>query len=1043
MGTKFSEGKGNMILGMEYYDRKTAFTRNRDFYTSSWQDPNAPQMNSNAFFVQGYSGYSAGFGPPGASPSTAALNALWPARANIPGGGVCSFGGCNPFNTLYFNASGNGSMWVNNGGLAGSNYTGPTNTAGFGPVNQLNSLQPNPNGMDANGNPIAPGIVQGLKWNNPLGTVSEPQTRYSFFANGSYDITDNVQFYTTARFAQSLTTTLLGTPTTGTFGWEAQVPFNAMTDSPINPGAVTPPNIFGVGGSTAAELSAIAAAFTANPTNNAYTNPNFVGAGAKSGHPVPWQLALLLLSRGLPGGPLPCNPTISPSVSINCTGGPSATSSWILDYLPQNSAPQRTTVDQSTTFQIETGFRFPLFSDWTGDLYYSRGQSANYENAYGNDSLQRFRAVIDSPGYGAGQSFQGNANGASPNFGTSVPSTCASGFYPTIFNGDATASADCMQAVAAPLQTYTAIQQDVVEANFNGSLFKLPAGDVSAALGYQYRRDAGQFIPDNLQSTYSFLDQTIGLYPLGSLNNEISTRDGYAELFIPVVSGLKFLDKLNLDVGGRVSNFSNDIPKSTTFKVNMDAAITKSFRVRGGFNRANRAPNLGELYLGLQEYFGGGAQYGDPCSVRSPAPFGAGGAAADFSGGVSGVPTNLAKGQTAAGAQSTYLICQALMGGTAPTAANPKGSGAAGAFYTNTGGFSQSAVAAAAAFAWLNEEGNPNLKSETANTWTAGFVFSNLGDNPWISGLSGSVDWWQVDIDHAIELDSPDYANFLCYGAATVTNAQQAAAQAASPACQNVPRNLASGGALTSTLIYTNQATIGTAGIDLSLNYMVQLADIGLKVPGAFTWNSQDSFLMYYKTKNSPASFDVNTNWKDSMGPNLAGTNGGAYGYRLVNMFGYQMPSFSVNLTWLFFPSINSYQHASQAAIIEHNNQVAARNGTDYLSYIPNTDLAAPHWHLFNLSGTYNINKWFRLRGGINNLLNSNPPISPSPFAAGASKGFPPGTNLNAVCSATAAARGCQNPTTYSLANDGAGRTSPGFYDVYGRTFFLGFTATF
>ena len=101
------------------------------------------------------------------------------------------------------------------------------------------------------------------------------------------------------------------------------------------------------------------------------------------------------------------------------------------------------------------------------------------------------------------------------NFGTSVPSTCTSGYYNSIFGGDAAPSADCFNAVNSTLQTYTAMQQDIVEANFQGTLFKLPAGDISGAFGYQYRRDAGQFTPDNLQATNSFLDQTVGSVPAG------------------------------------------------------------------------------------------------------------------------------------------------------------------------------------------------------------------------------------------------------------------------------------------------------------------------------------------------------------------------------------------------------------------------------------------------------------------------------------------------------------------------------------------------
>ena len=606
-----------------------------------------------------------------------------------------------------------------------------------------------------------------------------------------------------------------------------------------------------------------------------------------------------------------------------------------------------------------------------------------------------------------------------------MPTTCTSGFYNTLFGGDVAPSANCQNAIGATLQTETAMQQDIVEANFNGTILKLPAGDLSGAFGYQYRRDAGQFTPDGLQSTNSFLDQTLGLYPLGSLNNEISARDGYAELLIPVIGDLPFLKKLNLDVGGRYSSY-DATPNAATFKVSVDAKLTNSLGFRGGYNRATRAPNLGELYLSEQEYFAIGVDnFGDPCSLTSTAPFGAGGAALDTAPADKGKPASttptLAAGQTAAGAASTYLICQAQMGS------------AASSYY-----YSQAQTAGGSAFSWLNESGNPDLKSETADTWTAGIVFDHLAENPWVAGFSGSIDWWQVNIKNAIELDSADYANYLCYGAVEVTTAAQAAAQAASLACQNVARNAATGAPTTALLQYTNQANIGTAGVDLALNWQAQFSDLGLpSIPGALLFTSQDTFLSYYRTKQSPANFDVTTDWKDSMGPNLAGTNGGAYGYRLNASIGYMLPAVSFSLRWRFLPSVNTVADAQEQAIIANNNKVAAGGAGTMLSYVPQNSIAAPSWYAFDLSVAWTINKTFSIRAGINNLLDKAPAIT------GASDGFPVGTNLNAVCSAAQAAKGCVNPTAYSLPNDGAGTTNPGFYDVYGRTFFVGAKAQF
>jgi len=107
------------------------------------------------------------------------------------------------------------------------------------------------------------------------------------------------------------------------------------------------------------------------------------------------------------------------------------------------------------------------------------------------------------------------------------------------------------------------------------------------------------------------------------------------------------------------------------------------------------------------------------------------------------------------------------------------------------------------------------------------------------------------------------------------------------------------------------------------------------------------------------------------------------------------------------------------------------------LSYVPDNSVAAAAWNTVDLSVSWTINKTYSLRAGINNLIDKQPPIT------GASTGYPENTNLNSYCSAAAAKAGCVNPSSYALPNDGAGVTNAGFYDVYGRTFFVGGKAQF
>ena len=180
-------------------------------------------------------------------------------------------------------------------------------------------------------------------------------------------------------------------------------------------------------------------------------------------------------------------------------------------------------------------------------------------------------------------------------------------------------------------------------------------------------------------------------------------------------------------------------------------------------DRETRAPNLGELYLNQQEIFAvGGNTYGDPCGVRSIAPFGAGGSGPDpvlTSG--EPVPT-LAPGQTAAGAQSAKLICQAMMG-----------TAGANRFYN----VDNAMPGGGALFNWINQVGNPHLEAEIADTWTAGFVINPPFKGPLLSGINMTLDYYKIGIDNAILQTSVDNANFNCVGKVLVTTAAEAAAR--------------------------------------------------------------------------------------------------------------------------------------------------------------------------------------------------------------------------------------------------------------------------
>ncbi len=529
---------------------------------------------------------------------------------------------------------------------------------------------------------VDPVQIQQIKYNETEGYASSPQTRYSFMGSADFEINDKLTFFSSARYAQSKTTTFLA-GTNASYGWEATVPFNPAVDSPIDPSI------------DYRVVSNIQAALAGGLRNTGIHRDRAAGAQ----HPVPLQMALLLLSRGAPGS--------APS-----------TAGWVMETYPLNSFGRRATQDQVDVWQIEAGLRYELpFKDWTSELYYSRGSSDTYNVATGNNSLARWRGMITAADYGRNASLQSNLTnngpGANPGFG-SVPVKCTSGFYATIFQGDAAPSADCQYAVAAALQTRTQNQQDILELNFQGGLFELPAGEVRTAFGYQFRRNAAQFNPDILQSTASFNDQVIGVYPTGYLDAQTTAKDIYAELLIPVIGGFPWLNKLELEVGGRYSDYDKT-DSTTTYKLNANVEITDSFRLRGGYNRSTRAPNLGELFLNLQQVFGAAGAFGDPCGPLSNSPFGAGGAIANPYPSVTGTAA-VASGQTAAGAQSTYLICRAQMGAAG-----------AGYYYSAANTLPPRRNGRRLRVEQPGRQSDARLGK--ADTWTAGFVFTSPWDH--------------------------------------------------------------------------------------------------------------------------------------------------------------------------------------------------------------------------------------------------------------------------------------------------------------------------
>jgi outer membrane receptor protein involved in Fe transport len=616
----------------------------------------------------------------------------------------------------------------------------------------------------------------------------------------------------------------------------------------------------------------------------------------------------------------------------------------------------RETFTDVDTYNLTAGFEGSVpGSDWTWEAFANFGESATFARQTGIYSLNRMRAVLQAPNFGRGFVQQGNINQGG--FGAST-ATCTSGlnFYNPPAGGF---SEDCLEAVRADLKNRSKVQQNIWEANATGSLFELPAGPLQAAIGASYRETDFEFINDTLTTQgRSFQDQALGIYPSGNSFGSIDVKEVYGELLIPLLSDLPAVQNLGLELGGRISDYSTT-GTSYTYKVLADWEVTDWLRFRGGYNKAERSPNIGELFLAPQQTFGVN-NIGDVCSRVNPAPFSA----------------NPATNPNAANVEAT---CRILM--------NASGDPTADDFYYapgNAGNTDNSTFG----FAFPTTIGNPNLTPETAKTWTAGAVIRSPFTSPFLSRLRLSVDWFNIQVDDAIGVNSVGVAQRQCfdpvYNPAVATDPATAAQ---SLFCRNITRNAENGGLGNVFLTYSNSGRFEVEGVDFNFDWGM---DVG---PGTLNVNSLVSWLRKLELAELPT--DEMVDYTGTFGTTLLGLNAGAYDYRALTTVNYVLGPARVGIQWQHLPSVEDSAEAT-------------------LGDTPTT--GAPSYNIFHLNGGYALTDNVDLRFGVENLFNKAPPYT--------------GVNVSNTDPATTG----QLP---------GGSFNSQFYDTNGRRFYVGANVKF
>ncbi len=296
-------------------------------------------------------------------------------------------------------------------------------------------------------------------------------------------------------------------------------------------------------------------------------------------HPVPSELAALLDSRG-PN-------TLSPNQFDPLTGRAvvltGIDANWrlgsTLEFLPTRQLRNRNSVYQ---FTVGLEGELPI-RDWTWEAFTSHGDSKIDNEYIGYASLARYRAVVTAPFYGRGFTQTGLGE---------TRLTCTSGL-PVFERFEITQ--DCIDAITTDLTDRTQLSQDIYEADVQGALGNLPAGEVRGALGATYRKNELEFRPDSLRTSNSIDDIPISTFSNALVRGRTQVKEVFGELLLPVLRNRPFMNSLELELGARYSDYdtAGGVP---TYKALFGWAPMTGLRFRGGFQLANRAPNINELF---------------------------------------------------------------------------------------------------------------------------------------------------------------------------------------------------------------------------------------------------------------------------------------------------------------------------------------------------------------------------------------------------------------------------------------------------------------
>jgi outer membrane receptor protein involved in Fe transport len=518
------------------------------------------------------------------------------------------------------------------------------------------------------------------------------------------------------------------------------------------------------------------------------------------------------------------------------------TAPWALFQVLEYNGPVEP-VNTNDVWQMMAGLKGELFDgDWTWEAYGSRGDTRIVAENFRLPSLQRYQDMVYGANFGRGRVTR-------PDGGRGYVLECTTGL--PVFQ-DFTPSQNCLNSIDTRLINRSNLSQEILEANLQGGLIDLPAGEVRFAAGASYRGNGYTFMPGNPSG--QLRDNPIGVFASAPTGGKISVREFYGELLVPVIgeTDIPFVRNIDLELGYRYSDF-NTAGGQDTYKAMFTWGASDIVTIRGGYQQATRAPNIAELYTAQTQEVVPFPQQ-DPCAVTTLAPWG-----------------NVASNPNRTKVQN---LCRAIIGNNTSQ------------FDTQT--FSITGIPGPSGFHRQNppffpleialRQGNPNVGPEIGKTFTLGAVISEPFG---LENLNITVDAYDIEITDAINPLNVATAYDNCFNSDGVSNPTY---DRNNSWCKGIRRNPVTGDREEVDTPFDNLGMLQTRGIDTTVSWS---KDIG---PGMFSVNSTINYLDNFEYQLAPGGRIV-----DATG---SLDQGGLFDFQTFTRFGYAWENVNLGLTW-------------------------------------------------------------------------------------------------------------------------------------------------